>query len=116
MLRSARPIPTSRRYILWISRHLPAHGYRFVGGLSYVGHALNQSKHSRVQGLIQRTHEIVIPIYGKGILDQVIGTDAQEIEVINQLVCHDRHRRDFDHHAERNSFIKGNPFCPKLSF
>ncbi len=90
MLRSGRPIPTSKG----IYRGSPAISPHTATGFPAAWATSEMSL-------------IVIPIHGKGILDQVVRADAQKIEFLNQLIGQDRGRGHLDHRPQWNPLTKG---------
>ena len=52
----------------------------------------------------------LLTVDGQGILGQVVGTDAEEVDFLSQFFTHDGSSRCFDHDADFHIFIVGNAF------
>ena len=71
------------------------------------GH-LHQAQHRRVQGVVQVVDIFVAAVDGQGILDQIIGADAEKIHVLGQDVGNDGGGWNFHHDAHRDVLVKGD--------
>ena len=67
-------------------------------------------QHRRMQRIIQMCDFLVGTVDGQRILDQVVGPDRQEIQLLGECTQRQRGSRDFDHAAYRHIAVVGNTF------
>jgi len=61
---------------------------------------LDGVEHRRVVWIIVVLHLHVVPVSGKGVLDEVVGSDAEKIHLPDQEFRHLDCGRNFDHDPE----------------
>ena len=86
------------------------------GLVGRLGNALEKTKNSGIEGLIQICHVFVRPVDRKGVLDQVVRTHAEKIRFFREEVGDHGRRRYFDHDPDLYVFIEGNIFGPQVVF
>ena len=64
---------------------------------------LEQPQDRGVEGLVEVGYELVRPVHGQIVLDEVVRPDAEVIHFLDQDVGHGRRRRDLDHDPERHA-------------
>ena len=63
---------------------------------------LDQPQKGWVERLIQVGNRIIAPVGRKAVLNQVIGPDTEEVDLLSQLIGIQRRQRYFDHHPDLN--------------
>ncbi|MNC26093.1 hypothetical protein D3C75_742110 [compost metagenome] len=66
--------------------------------------------------IIQAGHGFVHPVHRQGILDQIIGADAEELDLFRQQIRHHHRCRHFDHNAHRRVVLKRLVLLDQLFF
>ena len=64
-------------------------------------------------GAEQPGDPLVGAVDGQGVLHQVVGADREEVHFLRELVGHDRRRRHFDHHPDRDVAAEGQSPRPR---
>ena len=59
-------------------------------------------------------HELVHPIDGQGVLDQVVGADGEKVGVLGQQIGHGHRRGHLDHDAHLELRVEGHPLGGQL--
>jgi len=77
------------------------------------GH-LDQPQHSGVERFVQVGHVLVGPVDSDAVLNQVVGSDAEEIHLPGQQVRNGHRRRDLDHDPHGHVFVVGDAFPAKV--
>src|SRR5882672_4917421 len=65
-------------------------------------------QHRRVQRIVQVRYGVVRAVYGQRVLDQVVGTDGQEIEATREGPERQRSGRDLDHATDPDAVVVGD--------
>ena len=95
-----RPRPSSRR----VNCVSPAISPHTLTPLPCALHSAmvsrHQLQHGRMQRVVQVRHRFVGAVDGQRVLDQVVGADRQEVEVLQEGAQRQRRRRDLDHRAQ----------------
>ena len=68
-----------------------------------VDHLLEEAKHGGLQRMPQMRDVIVLPIGGEGVLDEIVGADAEEVDFAREQIGGHRRARRFQHDPERHA-------------
>ena len=94
-----------------LAPHRPADGGRdpvLAGGFDHHG---DQAQDGGVRGGIQLGDGLVGPVHGQGVLDQVVGSDGEEIHLLRQVIGHQGGGGYLDHDADR--YLLGDRRAPR---
>jgi len=97
-----------------VAAHLAANGgvdAVMVGG---VHGGLDETQDGGVRGLVEVRDLFVQPVHRQGVLDEVVGAEAEKFGVFAQQVGDDRRRGDLDHHADSQVLVKGHVLGAQL--
>ena len=87
--------------------HFAAHEDGDVVVLGRFGDVFEQAQYGRMDGVVQVGHVSVAAVDGHGVLDEVVGADAEEIDLFGDGVGHDGCRGHFDHDAHGDALLVG---------
>ena len=90
-----------------IAGHRPADAHRPPLSITGLHHAPDQAQDGRVERRGEVSEIRAAPIDGERVLDEIVGSDAEEISFTCQLVGHDDCARDLHHHSERHALAAG---------
>ena len=65
-------------------------------------------------GIVKAAHTAGLPVTRGGVLQKVVGADAEKVAFMGQTVADKHRRRGFDHNAQRHIFIVGNALLLQL--
>ena len=68
--------------------------------MSGVNHVLDQPQKGWVERLIQVGNRVIAPVGRKAVLNQVIGPDTEEVDLLSQLIGIQCSQWHFDHHSD----------------
>ncbi len=68
----------------------------------------------RMGRLIKMADPFVQPVDRNRVLDEIVGTDAEEIDLPREYVGDDRRARDLDHRADFHVLVERDPFVAQL--
>ena len=108
---SSRPRPSStsaRRVSEPISPQRPT---QMPAAWAASHRAVDAAQDGRMQGLVEVGHPAVAPVHGQGVLDEVVGADAEEVAFGGQQVGHQHRRRGLDHDAQVEVRVVGQPLA-----
>ena len=80
------------------------------------GDAFHEADESGVAGLIEAGDAFISAVHGDGVLDEVVGADAEEIDFAGEGIGHDGGGGDFDHAADFEFAVEGDAFCDEFEF
>ncbi len=83
-----------------LARHFPAQGDLYLPGVRVVHRLLDHPEHGGVERLVEIGDVFVDPVYGQGVLDQVVRADAEEIDLLGEEVGDHRGGGHLDHDAD----------------
>ena len=92
--------PKQQRHCQLVTGHFTTHGGFGVVGMGRIDHMLDQAQESGIQWLIQVGDGIVATISRKALLNQVVGSDTEEVDLFGQLIGVQGSQRHFDHHPD----------------
>ena len=58
------------------------------------------------EALYRFGHVLVAAVDGQRVLDQVVGADAEKVDLFDEMVDHHHGRGHFDHHADRHLAVE----------
>ena len=97
-----------------VGRSLPAHIHRnaVFGGI--LADHIDAAQDRHAAGIVKILHVLVHAVGGRGILDQIVCADAEEIGFLGQQVAQLHGGRGFDHDAHGNLIVEGDVLRPQL--
>ena len=73
-----------------------------------LGHKADQAQHSRVMWVIEAAQIVVLAVAGQRVLGQIVGADAEEIDLLRQTVAVDGGGGRLDHDADLDLLAVGD--------
>jgi hypothetical protein len=67
-----------------------------------------------MERLVEVGHILVAAVDGEGVLDQVVGADGEEIDLVREAVGHQGRGGHLDHDAERHVGIERHPLPAEI--
>jgi hypothetical protein len=77
------PSPAAARHG-HVAGHFAAHAHALALGVAFGNGVGHQAQHGGVQRVVQVRHRLVGAVDGQRVLDQVVGADGQEVEVLQE--------------------------------
>ncbi len=98
-----------------VGGHLAADAERLPGLLGGAHRARDRAQDRGMKRLVERSDFSVVAIDGQKILGQVVGAEAQEVDLARELLGLRRRRGHLDHDAERHVLVEAGAFSPELA-
>src|SRR5512137_905381 len=95
-----------------LARHLPAHGNLDAGLVPRIHHLADELEHSRVQRFVEVTDPLVYPVDGQGVLDEVVGADAEEVHLFGKILGDECCRGNLHHDPDLDVLAVGDAVAP----
>ena len=90
----------------WICSEFPAYGSGDTLRMPRGSGPLNKPEHGFMTGVIVFVKTLSLPVEGQCILGQVVGTDAEEVDFLRQLVCDHGRCRGLHHDPKRRDPVR----------
>ncbi len=74
----------------------------------------DQMQHRGVQRIVQVRHRVVGAVDRQRVLDQVVGAERQEVQLLHEHRQRQRRRRDLDHAADLDALVVGHALVVEL--
>ena len=105
-----QPHPEQQQAQRGLAGHLSAHPHPNAGGMTHVDDLLDQPKNGGMGRLVQVRDLLIDSIDRQRVLNQVVGSDGEEIHLLRHEVAGQRGRWHLDHGADFDGLGKRNAF------
>ena len=92
-----------------IATHLTTHANRYVMLIGYRECHFDHTDHGRIGTRVQIGHILIAAINRQAVLDEVIGADAEKVDLFDKTVHHQDGRWHLHHHAYLDIPVESNP-------